>query len=120
MAKILIADDDVVIAHLLQSAFLDAGHETWIAKDTQQAQMLALKHRPDLILLDLTMPGGTGLSALTFLRQSATKIFIVTGNHERWAEMRAKRDGADGFFTKPIDLPALMSAAADVLPAADR
>ena len=60
MAKILIIDDDVSIVNMIETALLKAGHEAWRAYSGTEALFLLERERPDLILLDLMLPGLSG------------------------------------------------------------
>ena len=60
MAKILIIDDDVLIGNMIDTALLKAGHEAWRAYSGTEALLLLEKEQPELILLDLMLPGLSG------------------------------------------------------------
>ena len=62
--KVLFADDDRVLTHLLSSRLRAKGAETIVAHDAMQAFMSAMRSPPDVIVLDVQMPGGTGIEAL--------------------------------------------------------
>ena len=105
--KVLIADDDRVLTHLLSSRLRAKGAETIVAHDAMQAFMSAMKSPPDVIVLDLQMPGGTGLAALNRLKQSAKTsqipVVVLTGSVDLEAAASFKALGATEFLRKPVD-----------------
>jgi two-component system, OmpR family, response regulator len=84
MAKILIADDSRFQVQLLATALKQKGHEITVAQDTVQAGMLALRFLPDVMILDINMPGGSGVEVLKRLRRSTRTqdilVIVVSGN----------------------------------------
>ena len=62
--KLLIVDDDQVIHLTFTKPLINSGHEVFNAYDGQEALDMALKHKPDIIILDVTMPQGLGLGSL--------------------------------------------------------
>src|SRR4051794_23144215 len=103
---ILIADDDQVLANLLSARLRKLGYRTVVAFDAMQAIMLAMKILPAAVLLDLGMPGGTGLEVLRRLRSSnrtsTIPIVVLTGSVEEAVNDRVLELGADAFFKKPL------------------
>ncbi|MBI2677246.1 MAG: response regulator transcription factor [Candidatus Koribacter versatilis] len=104
---ILIADDDQVLANLLSARLRKLGYKTVVAFDAMQAVMLAMKVIPAAVLLDLGMPGGTGIEVLRRLRSSnrtsTVPIVVLTGTIESDMGDRVLEMGADAFFKKPLD-----------------
>ena len=105
--KVLLADDDRVLTHLLSSRLRAKGAETIVAHDAMQAFMSAMKSPPDVIVLDVQMPGGTGLAALNRLKQSAKTsqipVVVLTGSVDLEAAASFKALGATEFLRKPVD-----------------
>jgi CheY-like chemotaxis protein len=107
MAKILIADDSRVQVHLLAGWLQDQGHEVVEAQDAVQAWMKGLRTQPDVIVLDINMPGGSGIDVLKRLKASAKTqhipVLVVSGT--AGAEIRdlAMRLGATDLLEKPLD-----------------
>src|SRR4029079_19371779 len=89
MPKILIADDSRFHVQLVAS-YLGKGCEVSSASDALQAWMGALRSKPDVILLDINMPGGTGLEVLKRLRMSTKTqhipVIVVSGNESEAGE----------------------------------
>jgi DNA-binding NarL/FixJ family response regulator len=86
------------------------------ADDGQQALEIAREHRPDVLLLDLNMPGVSGLDILPQLRATCpdTKVLVLTGRDEDAYIVRALRAGAHGYILKTIDEADLLQAVIDV------
>jgi twitching motility two-component system response regulator PilH len=76
MAKVLIADDSRVQVFLVKTALEQKGFQVIVAMDAMQAGMTALRNAPDAIILDINMPGGSGLEVLKRLRMS-TKTQLI-------------------------------------------
>ncbi|MFH1851398.1 MAG: response regulator [Candidatus Neomarinimicrobiota bacterium] len=111
MARILIVDDNISVVDMLDDLLKIQGHETFSAGNGTAAIEVATKIIPDLILLDVEMPGMDGISVCRELRaQKSTQlipIVIVTGKTDTTTLMNAIRAGCDDFLTKPADLPIL-------------
>jgi serine/threonine protein kinase/DNA-binding CsgD family transcriptional regulator len=86
------------------------------ADDGQQALEIAREYRPDVLLLDLNMPGVSGLDILPQLRATCpdTKVLVLTGRDEDAYIVRALRAGAHGYILKTIDESDLLQAVIDV------
>lgn len=111
--KVLIADDDRVLVHMLGAAFRKRGWEVALAFDAMQAVMFANRApQPQVVILDLGMPGGNGFGVLEKLARStltsAIPVFVVTGSQDAEAADRAQGLGAVGFFRKPVDPSSLI------------
>lgn len=70
MKRILIVDDEHVIVEVLRDVLQEEGYEVLAAMDGMQATMQAIKHKPALILLDISMPAGGGIAVYNRLKQS--------------------------------------------------
>jgi DNA-binding response OmpR family regulator len=117
--KILLADDDRVLTQLLASRLKARGLEVVVAHDSMQAVMSAMRSPPDAIVLDIQMPGGTGLEALRRLKAStktsAVPVLVLSanGNAETLSQVQAL--GAHAFLLKPIEPDALHRALCEAL-----
>ena len=89
-------------------------YPTVFAADALQVMSVALKERPDAILLDLGLPGGNGLMVLQRLKANISlgciPVIIVTAEDPQVAEARALEAGAVAFLQKPVDQDKLMAA----------
>lgn len=107
----LIADDDRVLTHLLATRLRRLGWRVDIAHDAMQALMFAMRTAPDVILLDINMPGGTGMEALRKLKVSVKTaqipVAILSGSIDVRDEPAVLELGAAAFLRKPPDVDAL-------------
>jgi len=115
--KILVVDDNEQVRELLQD-FLEArGYAVSLAEDGQQALAAVEAEPPDLLLLDLMMPGVTGIAVLKQLRQTHPElsVLVLTAVDEAEVAGAALDLGALDYLTKPLDLPLLERAVKDAL-----
>ncbi len=109
--KILCVDDEPSIRELLHRVLTDDGYQVITAGDGHQALAIAAEQRPDLILLDIMMPGLNGMDTCRQLRaQPATRnirTIILTAYDQRDRLEESIAAGADDFLGKPIDLTEL-------------
>lgn len=109
MAKILIIDDDRLICACLAQVVASEGHESRTALDGREGSDVARLFQPDLIFVDLLMPGRAGLESIVALRTElpAAKVIAMTGQ-PMVGEVSlldiAKRFGADAVLEKPFPL----------------
>ena len=113
--KTILIVDDNADTRLVLSARLKANHyHTVFAADALQAMSVALRERPDAILLDLGLPGGNGLMVLERLKANISlgciPVIIVTAEDPLVAEARTIEAGAVAFLQKPVDQDKLMAA----------
>jgi DNA-binding response OmpR family regulator len=112
--KILIIDDDQELLQGLRVRLTSCGFDVQLAPDAILGIQLALKIRPDLILLDIGLPGGDGYLTMTRLQShlplAHVPIIIMTAGDASMHEDRALKAGADAFFQKPIDNQQLLAA----------
>lgn len=111
---IIVADDDRVIVTLVADALRKAGFHVFPAFDSMQAMLGARQHNPKLIILDVGMPGGSGMDVLKKLKSmnklSQIPIIVLTGSTDPKVQVQALSEGAEDFLTKPVDLPRLLAA----------
>jgi len=107
MPKILIADDSRLYVHLISGWLKERSFEVLVASDAIQALVMATQRRPDAIILDISMPGGSGIDVLKKLKLSPkTKhipVLVVTGNAGNEMRGLVKRLGAADLLEKPLD-----------------
>jgi signal transduction histidine kinase len=119
MARILVVDDEPLNRHLLRACFRESGHEIVEARDGHEALIAAEDAIPDLVLLDVMMPGMNGYDCVRQLRAlfagELVPIMLVTALHDREARMTGLAAGADEFLTKPIDREELMVRSGNLL-----
>ena len=116
MAKILIIEDDPDIGRLIGLKLKSDGYDLAFAADAVTALTIARKEDPDLIVLDLTLPGGSGLVIMERLKSIANlamkPVIVVTAQEPAQAEASAREAGAVDYFQKPLDFDALSDAIA--------
>ena len=107
---VLIADDDDVVRGSLAAVLQSEGYEVDEASDGIEAVSRALKHKPDLVLLDLNMPHADGWAAFSQLDQVTPllPVIIITARPNQYPE--AVRVGVDAFMEKPLNIPVLVKA----------
>jgi len=108
MADLLIVDDDVNLASLL-SEFLDGhGHSVRVAHDGREAMRTLFSRRPDLVILDVTMPGQDGWTTLSRIRElSDLPVIMLTARSEESDVLRGFSLGSDDYVTKPFSFAEL-------------
>ena len=108
--KILIADDDPQILRALRITLTARGYDVITAPDGRTALNTAVDERPDLIVLDLGMPGLTGIEVIEGVRGwSQVPILVVSGRSESWDKVDALDAGADDYVTKPFQADELLA-----------
>lgn len=114
--RILVVDDNLVIQDILHQ-FLGRAYTVEAATTAAQALASVIHRAPDLILLDVRIPGVDGLSLLKSLRGMGmtTPIFVVTGYDSAEVADEALNAGADAYLPKPFDLLALDRLVAETL-----
>ncbi|MBI4638573.1 MAG: response regulator [Candidatus Rokubacteria bacterium] len=116
--RVLIVDDNEVIREILRE-FLSPAYHVDTAAHAAQALTVLIQRPPDVILLDVRMPGVDGLSLLRMLRQTgvATPVIIITGYNSTEVAEEARTNGADAYLPKPFDLRHLDRLIVDALAA---
>ncbi len=108
MMKILVADDDPLIVQLLRTGLRAQGWNVLVAADAMQVGMFAMNQAPDAILLDINMPGGTGVAALKRLKMSVKTsqipVVVLSGTTDPEIPDTVRAMGAEAFLPKPVDL----------------
>lgn len=109
---LLIVDDDEALRERLARAFRERGFEVQTAKDVEQALSLARREPPELALVDLKMPGRSGLELLAELLRldPETKVVVLTGYSSVTTAIEAIRLGAVHYLPKPADADEILAA----------
>ena len=111
--KILVADDDEEILRLLEIGLRPAGIQVCKAHDAWKAFDLAKKELPDAILLDITMPKGSGLDVLRLLKASPgtehIPVIVISGSADPEMPAKVKALGAADYVAKPFDIPRIQA-----------
>ena len=122
MAQVLIVDDSPTEAHVLKGMLEKNGHQTEIAESGNEGIARAKACKPDLVLMDVVMPGLNGFQATRQLTKdpatSAIPVIIVTTKDQETDRVWGLRQGAKDFLTKPVSEQRLMEKINAVLMAA--
>jgi DNA-binding response OmpR family regulator len=118
-SKILIADDEVYMVRLLELTFKKGGYEIISCRDGKEALDLAASASPQLIVLDVIMPGLDGLGALRQLKEnSATKnipVVVLSAKGHALTKVEAELAGAAVFLAKPFSPNQLLGEVQKIL-----
>jgi twitching motility two-component system response regulator PilH len=105
-ARLLVVDDSATIRAVLGKMLVQDGYEVLKAGDGEAAIEVARSQSPDLIFLDIVLPGMSGFAVLRALRHDprtkATPIVMMSGNQQATEQFYVQRFGADGFVKKPF------------------
>lgn len=111
MTSVLIVEDNARNLKLVRDVLGHAGYRTLEAADAEAALALARAHAPDVILMDINLPGMTGVEALAALRADAATAAIpvvaLTALAMEDDRARMLAAGFDGYLSKPVDVRAL-------------
>ena len=112
--KILLADDSVTAQNMGRKILADAGYEVITVNNGSAALKKIAEHKPDLIVLDVYMPGYSGLEVCQRLKEvgetSRIPVLLTVGKLEPFKPEEAKRVRADAFIVKPFEASELLSA----------
>jgi type IV pilus assembly protein PilB len=111
--KVLIADDDEDILRVLEKRLTGVGYDVVKARDGKEAVEYAHKEKPDLTIIDVTMPKMNGFEATKKLRSkletAVIPIILLTGRQDKESELKGFDAGADDYITKPFDADKLLA-----------
>lgn len=112
MSNLLIVDDDVASCRTLQLHFRGNGHDVNIAHSVNEALTSIGTVIPDLIILDIRMPGKDGFEGLSEFKEQCpdTPVIMITAFHDMESTIQAMKNGADDYIHKPIDIHELDEA----------
>ena len=116
--KILIVDDQFGIRILLNEVLQKEGYTTYQAANGMQGLDIVKKDRPDLVLLDMKIPGMDGIEILKRIKEydETISVIIMTAYGELDMIQKAKELGALAHFAKPFDIDDIRTAAKKYLP----
>ena len=114
MSTVLIIDDSATEVHMLKSILEGAGYATLAARSGEEGVEVAKQELPDVILMDIVMPGLNGFQATRQLHKNdATRdipVIVVSTKAEETDRIWALRQGACEYLVKPVNDQALLSA----------
>ncbi len=118
-ATVLVIEDSPVVQHLLRVTLSSLRVKLIFADCGERGLELARAHKPDLITLDIGLPGIDGWQVLNALRAdyetSGTAVIVLTAHAQESMEQAAADSGADGFFPKPFQPAELRKAVGGLL-----
>ncbi len=119
MARVLIVDDSPTETYKISSILSKHGYDVITAETGEQGVDVARKELPDVVLMDIVMPGLNGFQATRQLsREPSTShipVIIVTTKDQETDRVWGQRQGAKGYLTKPVDGKMLVQAIEGVL-----
>lgn len=118
-ARVLVVEDDDVVAGFIETILAMEGYDVHRAGNGEQALILAHELDPDLITLDVMMPGLDGWAVAQLLRRDSvtanTRIVMVSAIPEHELSERARRESIQAVLSKPFDFAALAEVVAQTL-----
>ena len=107
LPKILVIDDDLLIVNILKDILSKAGYQVLITRDGYSAVEITHKQKPDLIILDMMLPGGGGISILHRIKLSKhinqIPVVAITSCDDDELQKKAYEEGVNAYVRKPID-----------------
>lgn len=115
-ARVLLVDDDVLLRRSLAFSLERAGFQVHTAASAEEALAIAARKRPDLVLLDIGLPGMDGLQALQRFREAfGVPVIFLTARRRELDQVLGLELGADDYITKPFDTDVLIARIRAVL-----
>jgi two-component system, OmpR family, KDP operon response regulator KdpE len=110
MTRVLVVDDEPQILRGLRTNLVARGYEVDTAPDGEAALDLAAQHRPDIVILDLGLPGIDGVEVIRGLRTwTAVPIIVLSAREQESEKVDALDAGADDYVTKPFGMGELLA-----------
>ncbi len=105
-AKLLIIDDDPIVRDVLKNIFMDQRLEIFLAEDGESGLNITREHRPNAAIVDIKLPGKSGLDVLKEIKQIDDKIAVIiaTGYNTTQNAIEAMKFGAFDYLSKPFDI----------------
>jgi CheY-like chemotaxis protein len=117
--KIMVVDDDADIIEVMSTKLKASGYDVVTANDTISATLIAMRTKPDVFILDICMPGGSGHMIADRLTRNSkttgTPFVFLTGRTTPEDEAMAKKAGAFAYLTKPVEWKELLDTVANAL-----
>ncbi len=120
MARVMIVDDAMIARRVLRSMLIDAGHEVIAEAETGESAVEAYRaHRPDVVLMDISMPGIDGIEALQQIvsQDPSARVVMATSVSREKTVREALNNGAAGYVVKPYRMERIVSVIESVLAA---
>ncbi len=109
--RVLVIEDEMQLARHITRALTRTGHDATAAHDGREGLRLALLHVPDLLVLDLNLPGIEGLEVLAQLKEqkSPSRVIILTARGDVASRVKGLKAGADDYLAKPFSMEELLA-----------
>ncbi len=106
MVKLLVIDDELIICDVLKAFFSKQNYQVFIATTGEEGLSILRKEKPHIILLDIIMPGRSGVEVLKRIKEidEKVKVIMLTGISNEKVIKQAKEHGASDYVTKPLSL----------------
>ena len=117
MRKVLVVDDDRTVLHMVQKSLQDEGVTVLTARSAEEALSIVASQGPDVVLMDILLPGMTGLEVFQQLQALDRRLPVIFITSEAGSEttIEAMQLGAYDYVAKPLDLPQLKALVAKAL-----
>jgi len=113
MANVLVVEDDKDLVYIYRTALGQSGHQVRMARSVGEARAAILEETPELIFLDMNMPGENGLEVIRFIRENEdyrnVQIVVITAN-QLWQREIAETD-IELFLVKPVSIADMVTLA---------
>ncbi|HHQ40984.1 MAG TPA: response regulator [Chromatiales bacterium] len=109
-ARVLVVDDDRLVLATVAGGLREAGYVVDTAESAREARERVEAARPDIALLDVRMPGETGIELARWLRARDIPFLFLTAYGDASIVREAVEEGALGYLIKPVDVPQLVAA----------
>ena len=123
MSLVLIVDDEPVTAESLADMISLLGHKAQVTLSPRTAIQSIQRKAPNLILLDLNMPGVDGLEVCRYIKRdpaaSDIPVIFITAEDDPTVIEKAKEAGASGYMVKPVDFEALETVLSQAIPSSN-
>jgi len=121
-SKILVVDDEQPIRDSLEKAFTSSGHSVVCAGSAEEALGIVQEERPQVMFLDLKLPGEDGVELCRRIRKDnpVAVMYALTGYTSVFDLVDCRNAGFDDYFVKPVELQTLMRAVNDAFEKLDR
>lgn len=118
-ARVLIVDDEQDVRDSVNVAFMAEGAETMAVGDGNAAVDAAIAYEPDLVVLDVMLPGRSGFLALEKIkgREDSPLVIMITANEGKRHKAYAESLGVDAYLFKPVPLETLIDKAQELIAA---
>ncbi|HEV3281216.1 MAG TPA: response regulator [Acidimicrobiales bacterium] len=109
-ARVLVCDDDGSLLRALELSLTARGYEVVVARSGEEGLEQSASHYPDVVLLDLGLPGIDGIDVIRGIRRwSSVPIIVLSARHQTVSKVEALDAGADDYMTKPFGMDELLA-----------